>query len=82
MVRCKPFHLAGFDPRCHALHDSGLAHARIAHEQRVVLAPPSQDMERPLDLLVTANQSINLAPARPLVEIHGVGRQGIPGGAG
>jgi hypothetical protein len=33
-----------------ALGDGGLAHAGLAHEQRVVLAPPAEDLDGALDL--------------------------------
>jgi hypothetical protein len=71
--------LARLDTRRHALDDGGLAHARIADEQGVVLAPPSQHVQRPLDLLVTTDQRIDLALAGTLVQVDGVDRQRIFG---
>ena len=43
------------------LDDGGLADARVADEQRVVLAPPRQHVQRPLDLRLPADQRIDLA---------------------
>src|ERR1700719_363072 len=47
-------------------------HARIADEQRVVLLAPAQDLNGAVDLLVAADQRIDLAVARLLVEIYTV----------
>ena len=52
------------------LCDGGLADPRIAHEQRVVLAPATQDLDRALDLGATADEGVG-APLRSLpVEVH------------
>ena len=39
--------------------DGGLANARLAHQQRVVLAPAHQNLRDPLNLLSAAYQRIN-----------------------
>ena len=47
------------------LDERGLADAGLAHEDRVVLAPPAQDLERALQLGGAADQRVELArPAR------------------
>ncbi len=52
-----------------ALGDRGLADAGLADQQRVVLAPPAQDLDHPLDLVLAADQRIDLAVARELVQV-------------
>jgi hypothetical protein len=56
-----------------ALGDGGLADAGIAHEQRVVLLAAAQDLDRAVDLAVAADQRIDLALARLLVEVDAIG---------
>ena len=46
-----------------ALGDGGLADARLADERRVVLGPARQDLDDPLDLLLAADDGIDLAGA-------------------
>ena len=46
-----------------ALHDGGLAHARLADEHRVVLAPAGEDLHDALDLALAADHRIQLARA-------------------
>jgi hypothetical protein len=48
---------------------AGLADARLADEQRVVLAPAAQDLDDALDLVLAADQRIDLAVAGELVEV-------------
>ncbi len=55
-----------------ALGDRGLADAGVADEQRVVLAPAAQHLDAALDLEVAADQRIDVAAARLLVEIDAV----------
>jgi len=55
------------------LRDSGLADAGIADEQRVVLLPPAQDLDGAVDLGLTADQRVDLAFARLLVEVDAIG---------
>ena len=58
--------VAGDDPMGQALGDRGLADARLADERRVVLRPARQDLDDPLDLLLAADDRIELARrARP-----------------
>ncbi len=48
-------------PRGQPFGESGLAHARVAHEHRVVLPPPAEDFHRPLELVGAADQRIEFA---------------------
>ncbi len=57
------------DPMGEALGDGGLADARLADERRVVLRPARQDLDDPLDLLLAADDRIELAGARGLGEV-------------
>jgi len=49
-----------------------LAHARLAHEQRIVLAPAAQRLDDALDLALAADQRIDLADQRLRVEVERV----------
>ena len=65
--------LAAHDPKRQALGDRGLADPGVADEQRVVLGPPAEDLDRPLDLEVAADQDVDLALLGLGVEIGAVG---------
>ncbi len=52
-----------------ALGDGRLADARLAHQQRVVLAPAAQDLDDALHLVLAADQRIDLAVAGHLVQV-------------
>jgi hypothetical protein len=52
-----------------ALGDGRLAHAGLADQQRVVLAAAAQHLDDALDLVLAADQRIDLAVARHLVEV-------------
>jgi hypothetical protein len=54
------------------LGNGGLAHAGLAHVQRIVLAPTAQDLDGALHLELAADQGIDLSLARGLVQIGGV----------
>ena len=56
-------HVAADDPLGEALDDRGLADARLADQHRVVLRPPAQHLDDPTDLLVPADDRIELAGA-------------------
>ena len=56
-------------PRGQPLHERGLAHAGIADEHGVVLAPPAQDLQRALQLLAAADERVELALPRALGEV-------------
>ena len=54
-------HVAGDDPVRQTLGDRRLADARLADQGRVVLRPARQDLDDPLDLLLAADDRIQLA---------------------
>ena len=53
--------VAGDDPMGEALGDRGLADAGLADQGRVVLGPSRQDLDDPLDLLLSADDGIQLS---------------------
>ena len=73
-------HLVADDLQGQALGDGGLAHARVADEQRVVLGPAAQDLDAALDLVHPADERIDLALASLLVEVDAIGLQGLAAG--
>ena len=61
----QPFgHVAADDPLGQALHDGGLAHARVADQDRVVLGLAGQDLDDPPDLGVPADDRVEPAAGR------------------
>ena len=68
-------HVAGDDLAGEAFGDGGLAHARVADQQRIVLGAPAQDLDAALDLGAPPDQRINLALAGLVVEVDAVGLQ-------
>src|ERR1700688_766996 len=56
-----------------AFGDRGLADASLANEQRIVLLPPAQHLDRSVDLGLAADQRIDLALAGLLVEVDAIG---------
>ena len=62
----QPFgNVAAHDALGQALHDGGLAHARLADQHRIVLGAPRQHLDHAADLLVAADHRVELALARP-----------------
>ena len=57
-------HVAADDPLGEALDDGGLADARLADQDRVVLGPAAEDLDHPADLLVAADHRVELAGPR------------------
>src|SRR6185437_4553961 len=55
------------------LGNRGLADAGLADEQRIVLLPAAQYLDRAVDLGIPPDHRIDLAVARLLVQIHAVG---------
>ena len=53
--------VAGHDPMGQALGDRGLADARLADQGGVVLGPAGEDLDDPLDLLLAADDRVELA---------------------
>ena len=52
-----------------AFGDGGLADTGLAHQQRVVLAPAAQHLDDTLDLVLAADQRVDLAVAGQLVQV-------------
>src|ERR1700739_3626508 len=55
-----------------AFRDCGLADTGLADEQRIVLLPPAQHLDGAVDLGIPADQRIDLALARLLVEVDAI----------
>src|SRR5207248_1470975 len=64
--------LALDDPLGEALGDGGLADARVAHEQRVVLLPAAENLDGAADLLLAADQRVDAALLGLLIEVDAV----------
>ncbi len=56
-------HVAADDALGEALDDGRLADARLADQDRVVLGPARQDLDDPADLVVAADDRVELARA-------------------
>ena len=59
-LRDRPLH----DLLRKSFHDGGLAHAGLADQDRVVLRAPREDLDDPLDLLLTADHRVQLVLPR------------------
>ena len=70
-------HFAVDDAARQAFGDGGLADAGLADEQRIILLPPAKHLNGAADLGVAADQRIDFALARLLVEIDAVGVERI-----
>ena len=67
------------DPQREPLGERGLADPRLAHEERVVLAPARQDVDGALELGGAADQRVELALRGALREVAGVGGERVRG---
>src|SRR5260221_3226438 len=56
-----------------ALHDGGLAHARLAEQHRVVLGAAAEDLDDPLDFVLPAADRVHLAFAGNLRQVASEG---------
>ena len=65
-------HIAVRDATCETLDDGGLANARFADEHRVVLGATREHLNRATDLVVAADDRIDLAVASALGEVGSV----------
>ena len=65
-------HVAVHDPLGQPLDDRGLADAGLADEHRIVLGAPGEHLHHPADLLVAADDRIELSLARLVGEVAGV----------
>ena len=70
-------HFALLDPQRQPLGQRGLAHARFADEQRVVLPAPAEHLHHPLDLGSAADQRIDVARRGFLIQVRRVGLERI-----
>ena len=61
--------LVGHDALRQSLDDGRLAHAGLADQHGVVLGPPGEDLHDPLDLLLTADDRVELAVAGQLRQV-------------
>mmetsp|Transcript_56360 Transcript_56360/g.142554 ORF Transcript_56360/g.142554 Transcript_56360/m.142554 type:complete len:306 (+) Transcript_56360:1360-2277(+) len=63
------WHVTFYNAPGQALCDSRLANARLAHEHGVIFLPPGKDLDRPLNLLLAANEGVHLAGSRGRGEV-------------
>ena len=76
-------HVAHGDALGQALGDGGLAHAGLADQAGVILLPPVQDLDHPLQLLLPADHIVQLALPGPLGQVNAIAVQKLPlGGLG
>ena len=66
-------HLAAHDLAREPFGDGRLADAGVADIERIVLGAAAQHLDRALDLLVAADQRIDAAVLRLLVEVDAIG---------
>ncbi len=57
------------------LCDGGFADTRVAHIKRVVLGAAGQNLDRPLDFVLTPDQRIDIAVLGLLIEMDAIGAQ-------
>ncbi|MCY1518282.1 hypothetical protein D9M68_529940 [compost metagenome] len=60
--------------------DGGLAHPRLADQQRVVLAAPRENLRDPLDFVLAPDQRIDAPLASQFVQVAGIGIERIARG--
>ncbi len=65
-------HVALDDAPRQAFGDGGLAHPGLAHQQRIVLAAAAQHLDHALELVLAADQRIDLADQCLGVQVEGV----------
>ncbi|RMP70909.1 hypothetical protein ALQ17_02429 [Pseudomonas fluorescens] len=70
-------HLVIHDALGQAFGNRGFTHARLAHQQRVVLATTREDLRYTLNLKLTPHQRIDPPLARQFIEVAGIGIQWI-----
>src|SRR5579875_3371425 len=70
-------HVAVDDAQRQSLDDRGLADPGLADQHRVVLGPARQDLDRAADLVVAADDRVELAFARRRGQIAGIALQGV-----
>ena len=72
-------HVPANDPLGKALRDRGLADARLADQDRVVLRAPGEDSDHPPDLRVSPDDRVELAFLGQLDEVPSIQLQGLVG---
>ena len=70
-------HVAADDAPGQPLHDGGLAHAGLANQDGIVLGAPGQHLHNATDLLVAANDRIDLARAGESSQVAPIFFQGL-----
>ena len=75
-------HVAGHDAVGQAFDDGGLAHTGVPDEDRVVLAPARENLHHAANLLITADDGVELSGFGFLGQIGGVLLEGFKGGLG
>jgi hypothetical protein len=75
-------HVAAHDALGDALDDGGLAHAGLADEHGVVLGAAGEHLHHAADLLVAADDRVELAPRASLVRSLAVLLEGLEGALG
>ena len=60
------------DPASQAFHDRGLAHARVANQDRIILPPSRQDLNHPPNLLFSADDWVEPFLTRKFSQIDSV----------
>ena len=65
-------HFAVDDTLRQSFDDRGLAHARLADQNRIILGAPLQYLDRAADFIVAPDYRIELAHARALGQVHRV----------
>ena len=72
-------HLSVDDALGQAFGDGGLAHAGLADQQRVVLAPAGEDLRHALDLLLAPDQRVDAPGPGQFIQVAGIGVQRVAG---
>ena len=74
-------HVAHGDALGQALGDGGFAHAGLADQAGIVLLPPVQDLDHPLQLLLPADHIVQLSLPGPLGQVDAITVQELPLGS-
>ena len=60
------------------LDDGSLANARLTNQDGIVFGASLQNLNTPPDLIIAANDRVELSCQRPLGEVNGVLFKGLP----
>ena len=72
-------HIPAHDALSEPFDDGGLSHPGLTNQDRVVLGPPGKNLDDPSDLVVTADDGIDLSLARQLGQIAPILLEGLVG---